>query len=254
MTAWRGIAVAAFLFVTAGAHAAGLSVMAEDAAEPFSGRDGSGYADDVVKAAFHAAGADVSLDVVPYARCKNSVEAGKTVACFSMSWDAGMAGKVALSRHPISQVYADLFLPGAAGKDDAVLGSGAVVGVINDYEYPDSIYKLRERGLVLQAAPDDYANLNMLAHGRLDGAIVMTNDLEPAARKAIAAGVGRKVHVGTRFGIEQSYIGFSLVHPRGAWARDQFDIGFDKITRDGTLAAIRKKWLLRLNPPAAGAR
>jgi ABC-type amino acid transport substrate-binding protein len=116
-----------------------------------------------------------------------------------------------------------------------------------------TIYRLRERGLTLQAAPDDFANLNMLAHGRLDGAIVMTNDLEPVARKAVAAGVARGVHYGRRFGAEKSYIGFSLRHPRGEWARRQFDTGYDRISRDGTLTAIRRKWTLQLKlpPPAA---
>ena len=65
--------------------AADLKIMAEDAAEPFSRADGTGYANDVVKAAFHAVGVEIAFDVVPYARCKKDAEDGKIAACFSMS-------------------------------------------------------------------------------------------------------------------------------------------------------------------------
>src|SRR5277367_4729259 len=63
-----------------------LTIMVEDASEPFSRRDGTGYANDIVRAAFKAAGIEVGLDVVPYARCKKSLEDGATPACFAMSW------------------------------------------------------------------------------------------------------------------------------------------------------------------------
>ena len=88
--------------------AADLKIMTEDAAEPFSRVDGTGYANDVVKAAFHAAGVEIQFDVVPYARCKKDVERGKVVACFSMSWYMGVEDTVAFSDLPIIQVYADV--------------------------------------------------------------------------------------------------------------------------------------------------
>src|SRR3977135_1580410 len=90
--------------------AADLTIMVEDAAEPFSRADGTGYANDVVKAAFHAAGVEIQFDVVPYARCKKDVEDGKIVACFSMSWYQGVEEIVAFSDLPVIQVYADIFL------------------------------------------------------------------------------------------------------------------------------------------------
>src|SRR5258706_1006278 len=70
--------------------AADLQIMAEDAAEPFSRADGTGYANEIVKTAFHAAGVEIRFDVVPYARCKKDVDDGKVLACFSMSWDRGV--------------------------------------------------------------------------------------------------------------------------------------------------------------------
>jgi len=112
--------------------AAELKIMAEDAAEPFSRPDGTGYANEIVKAAFHAAGVEIQLDVVPYARCKKDVEDGKVVACFSMSWYRGVEDAVAFSELPVIQVYADVFLnrksPSRVARIEDI-GTGAVVGI-----------------------------------------------------------------------------------------------------------------------------
>src|SRR6266849_706847 len=112
MIGTRGVALVALLLAAAplDSFAADLTVMAEDAAEPFSRADGTGYANDVVKAAFHAAGVDVALDVVPYARCKKNAEEGRIAACFGMSWYQGVEKVIAFSSLPIFEVHADVFL------------------------------------------------------------------------------------------------------------------------------------------------
>jgi ABC-type amino acid transport substrate-binding protein len=231
--------------------AADLKIMAEDAAEPFSRADGTGYANEVVKAAFHAAGVEIQFDVVPYARCKKDVEDGKVAACFSMSWYKGVEDVVVFSDLPVIQVYADVFLnrnsPSRVARIDDI-GKGAVVGIVNEYEYPDAIYGLRRQGAALQLAPNDGANLQMLARGRLDAAIVMTNDLVPRMQKALDAGVGSDVVYAFRGGVEKGYVGFSKKNARGESARQQFDAGYKKIIADGTVEAIRRKWTIRAAP------
>ncbi len=47
--------------------------------------DGTGYVNDAVRAAFHAAGWTVELKVIPYARCKALATSGKLAGCFSAS-------------------------------------------------------------------------------------------------------------------------------------------------------------------------
>ncbi|MET0859109.1 MAG: hypothetical protein ABWY27_20345, partial [Telluria sp.] len=74
-----------------------LQILVEDAASPWSNHDGHGYANDLVRAAFAAAGVDVELVVVPYARCKAMVMQGSTVACFSMSASPELANRVRFS-------------------------------------------------------------------------------------------------------------------------------------------------------------
>jgi ABC-type amino acid transport substrate-binding protein len=231
--------------------AADLKIMAEDAAEPFSRADGTGYANDVVRAAFHAAGVEIQFDVVPYARCKKDVEDGKVAACFSMSWYMGVEDAVAFSDIPVIQVYADVFLnrnsPSRFARI-ADIGKGAMVGIVNQYEYPDAIYGLRRQGAVLQLAPNDGANLQMLARGRLDAAIVMTNDLVPTMQKALDSGVGSQVAYAFRAGVEKGYVGFSKKNAGGELARQQFNTGYKKIIADGTVETIRRKWTTRAAP------
>jgi len=231
--------------------AADLKIMAEDAAEPFSRADGTGYANEIVKAAFHAAGVEIQFDVVPYARCKKDVEDGKVAACFSMSWYMGVEDTVAFSDLPVIQVYADVFLnrnsPYRVARI-ADIGKGAPVGIVNQYEYPDAIYGLRRQGAVLQLSPNDGANLQMLARGRLDAAIVMTNDLVPRMQKALDSGVGSQVTYAFRAGVEKGYVGFSKKNARGELARQQFNDGYKKIIADGTVETIRRKWTMRAAP------
>ena len=226
MASLRNAAILSFLFLApVDCVAANLTLMAEDAAEPFSRSDGTGYANDLVKAAFHASSVEVAFDVVPYARCKKDAEDGKIAGCFSMSWYKGVENAVVFADLPVIQVHADIFVNRNAPARAARLEDfkpGAVVGIVNEYEYPDAIYRLRQQGVTLRPAPNDGANLKMLGRGRLDAAIVMTNDLVPEAQKAADAGVAGAVAYAFRGGFENGYVGFSKKNPRGAWALAAF--------------------------------
>jgi ABC-type amino acid transport substrate-binding protein len=88
----------------------------------------------------------------------------------------------------------------------------------------------------------------MLARGRLDATIVMTNDLVPRMQKALDASVGSDVIYAFRAGIEKGYVGFSKKNAMGESARQQFDAGYKKIIADGTVDTIRRKWTIRAAP------
>ena len=235
-----------FLLAAQASLAADLRIMAEDASEPFSRADGTGYANDILRAAFHAAGVDVTFDVVPYARCKKSLEQAKTPACFSMSWQKEFEGIIAFSEAPIFEVYADVFqskrapFKFSAARD---LGKGAVLGIVNEYEYPESLYGLANNGVVLERGVNEQANLKMLARGRLDAAVVMTSDFERPLQRARDAGVDAAVTYAFRSGTMKSYVGFSLKHPQGEWARQNFDAGYRMIVANGTKDRIRSQWM-----------
>jgi len=232
-----------------------LEIMAEDDAAPWSQADGSGAANDIVKAAFAAAGIDVVLRTVPYARCKHMVLSGGTVACFSMSADASLGDKVALPKYPLYRVYAQYFHnpqhPLRATKE-AEIPRGTVIGIVNGYEYPASVTDLTQRGVVLETTGSEMANLKKLAMGYIDATVVNLDELKsskflrdnslkdnPQVERAVAP-----LFRDEEFG---SFIGFSTQHPQGLWARDRFNEGFAKISGNGTLQTIMSKWRARQN-------
>ena len=62
-----------------------LEIYVENDAAPWSKADGTGYANDLVKAIYDAVDVDVDFEVVPYARCKKYTETGEAVGCFNVA-------------------------------------------------------------------------------------------------------------------------------------------------------------------------
>jgi ABC-type amino acid transport substrate-binding protein len=224
-----------------------LDVMVEDAAPPWSGADGKGYANDVVIAAFDEMGIDVHLMVVPYARCKKTVLKGQIAACFSMSWRKEFEGLVKFAASPLIFLHADVFenvkdpLPKPA-QGSCSLPPDTRVATVLAYEYPPEITALQARGAKFETYLSDTHILKMLASGRTDAAIIMTNDLEPRNKKAIDAKVDDQVRIAFNCGQEVGTIGFSLKHPDGPLALKLFDDGYQRLKKKGALKAIATKW------------
>lgn len=228
------------------ALAATLNIAVEDNAGPWSMSDGSGYANDVVKAAFSAVAMDVSFTVMPYERCKEEVVSGKRCACFSMSWVPELEGKIRFSEKPLftckSGYFSSVKRPLKA-KKQSQFKKGSVVGVVKGYEYPPAVYELVDSGVIrLDEAESEDANLRRLAAGRVDAAIVNYNDLKTYEAMEARAGVKGRVRRAFDCGILKSHIGFSLAHPQGAMAADKFDEGYRRIASQGRLREFEKKW------------
>jgi ABC-type amino acid transport substrate-binding protein len=222
-------------------------VLVEDAASPWSNRNGEGYANDLVRAAFAAAGVDVELVVVPYARCKALVMQGGAASCLSMSPAPELGSLVRFADKPLFSVtprfYYNLDRPPAAKSVDA-LAPGIRVGTVHGYEYPPFVAALAARGIVLETARSDVANLRKLAAGRIDFALLLTDDMRSEALIQRQAGVG---HIGFAFKStpQESYIGFSTAHPDGEAQRHSFNTGFKAIGESGARQAIEAGWKLR---------
>jgi len=221
-------------------------IAVEDDASPWSLNDGTGYANDVVTAAFKAVNTTVELRVMPYARCKRMAMKGEVVACFSMSPSPEFEGTIQLSDKPLFTCYADYFynvstLSTLSHEED--LPKGTVVGTVIGYEYPETFIKMAQEGrVVMEESPSESINLKKLALGRIEFALVTHNETKSEEWLTKSAGVAGKVKVAFRSGILKSYIGFSTKHPSGDWARKQFNKGYDLIAADGTLASIQKQW------------
>ena len=244
----------------AGAHpqTKSLVIAVEDDAAPWSHSNGTGYANDLVVAAFKAVGVDVELRVVPYARCKRMAVRGTAAGCFSMSPSPEFDGTVELSARPLFSPYAGYFYnvnkpPRAARQDD--LPAGTVVGTVIGYEYPPEFVRLVQAGVViLDESPSEVMSLKKLALGRVDLALLNYDQLKSPEWLAARAGVRGKVKPSFRAGVLNSYIGFSLKHPEGPWALQQFNKGYGLIAANGTLRHIQKAWLEKLAQETAPSR
>lgn len=243
-----GVGLSGLLFVPMMAAGAPLVVAVEDDAAPWSMRDGKGYANDVVKAAFDAAGLPVTLAVVPYARCKDMVIKARAVACFNMAWVPELQGRVVFADKPLFSSKVQYFV----GAEQAIevakpadLPKGTVLGVVNGFEYPASVYALRDQGVVrFDPSTSDDINLQKLALGRLKIALLVNiHDIHPVPLILAQAKVTGKVKYAFDAGVNDAYIGFSVRHPQGAEALKAFNRGYQAISGNGTLARLNDKWL-----------
>jgi len=227
-----------------------LEFAVEDDAGPWSLRDGSGYANDVVRAAFRAVNVELTLVVVPYARCKLLAEEGRSAACFSMSKLPSLQRTIAFPTTPLFVFTAEYFQgtakPVRAGSL-AALPRGTVVGVVQGYEYPASVYALRDRGvIVLEETASEELNIRKLADGRVALALLNHNDVKTADYMVAMAGLTGRVKPAFRAGVLPSYIGFSRKHPRGLEARALFERGVRLLAANGEMARIDKRWKARV--------
>jgi ABC-type amino acid transport substrate-binding protein len=221
-------------------------VYVEDAAAPWSKPDGTGFANDVVKAAFAAAGAEVHLTVVPYARCKDAVVTGQVPVCFNMSWLDTFSHTVVFSAKPLFSFAADYFCraedpPVAQRLED--LKPGTAVATVHGYEYPSSVYVLKGQGLIkLEECRSEEQALKKLVARRVDLALVCWNELKAWPALARRAGVEGQIALRYSAGRLPSYVGFSLGMPEGLRAKAAFDRGYAAIEADGRLRAIEARW------------
>ena len=233
-------------FVYTAAFSTPLPIAVEDDAAPWSQKDGTGFANDIVRAVFKAAGVDVELQVVPYARCKEMAMSGKAVACLSMSWLPEFAGKIIFAEKPLFVCYEDYFINSKKPlktTQEKDIPKGTVVGIVREYEYPPSVYVLQKKGiLVFEESESEELNLKKLAAGRIDTALVNYNETKPAELMIARAGVTGQVKRAFRSGTLGSFIGFSTTHPQGKEALKKFNKGHQAISQNGTRRTIEKKW------------
>ncbi len=223
-----------------------LHIAVEDAADPFSRPDGSGYANDIVRAAFAAVGVQIVFDVVPYVRCKNDVLSGSSASCMSMSWDPAFEGRIKFADAPLFTVTPIYFENSARPlkvSSEAQLGAGVTIGTVRGYEYPQAAMRVRARGAVFDESRSEQINLKKLAAGRLDAALVMANPITGANHWIEQAQVGQQVREAFRSAQSTpGYLGFSVRHPDGLASLAKYNAGFKIISANGTVDKIKSKW------------
>jgi ABC-type amino acid transport substrate-binding protein len=222
-------------------------VLVEDAASPWSNRAGEGLANDLVRAAFAAAGVDIELVVVPYARCKALVIHGGAAGCFSMSAAPELGKLVRFSDKPLFSTTPRFYYNvdhKITARSVSDLARGMRVGIVHGYEYPPFVAQFQKRGIITESGRSDVANLRKLAAGRLDVALVMTDEMRSEDLVLHQAGV-HNIAVAFLSPPMGSYIGFSTRHPDGDRLRQKFNAGFQAITDNGTRSSMQASWKQR---------
>ncbi|MGL4370723.1 MAG: substrate-binding periplasmic protein [Spirochaetota bacterium] len=227
-----------------------LYILAENEAGPWGQPDGSGCGNDIVTAAYKAAGASVILDVVPYNRAKKLLLSGKALGCFGMAWDPAFEKKVVFADQPLYSNSAVIFLRKTeripfSHIDD--FPKGTRVGTVLGYEYPAAIRKLIRTGQICPVpAASEQINLRILASGRLDAVICMVDELKSPDYLMTQAGVTGAVC--TAFVADRSgtYIGFAVSHPQREYALKMFNKGMAVIKRNGTYDRIIRTWIKKI--------
>jgi ABC-type amino acid transport substrate-binding protein len=222
-----------------------LDVAVEDAAEVWSRSDGTGLANDIVRAAFRAGGIEPRLRVVPYSRCKALVAAAELAVCFSMSRDSSIPQSVVFADSANFTFSSDFYA--RVDRPISLDGGGRrrplLVGIVRGYEYPDTIYKLQRAGVIqLVGAANETTNLHKLADGRLEAVMLNTDATKRAPDLLARAGVAGRIVFAARGGSLPGFVGFSLRHPRGADALARYNAGRRAIANNGELSAIRRRW------------
>lgn len=235
-----------------------LDIAVEDEADPWSRRDGSGFANDLVRAAFAAAGVDVTLHVMPYARCKQMAIDGVMPACVSMSANLEKPDPVTFPATPLFVFESDYFeSPNRPlnARQASELRRGTTVGVVLGYEYPESINRLSREGvIVLDYSASETINLRKVVAGRLDAAMVNHDFLKTVAYALQTAGVAGKVRSAFSAGSLPAFIGFSRKHPQSSLAYARYLKGSEIIAANGTAARIRNRWVSRVEALHAAQR
>src|SRR5829696_4417111 len=109
-----------------------IEIGVEDGAGRWSRPDGTGYSNDVARAAFAAAGVEVRLRVLPYKRCKQLALTGELAACLAMSPEPALRGRIVFPANPLFVFSSELLVRADVPRPRRVeeLRRGAVVGTV----------------------------------------------------------------------------------------------------------------------------
>ncbi len=226
-----------------------ITIGAENDAAPWSYPNGTGYVNDIVKAAYKAVGWKVHYEVFPYARCKTLVLSGGILGCFSTSKTPELTGKLFFPRTPVIAPRNILY----AQKNSDINGcnpkkwkAGTSIGLVNEYEYVPKVEALRnEKNLSIEKSPSEVLNLRKLNFSHTDTALITIDEVHSLEYIAKLARVTPDFKVVCDFGNLPAYLVLSKSHPLGKKALEVFNQGMEKIAANGVLKKIQKEWKVK---------
>jgi len=228
------------------ALAAPFSVLlaAEDNWYPYSAKvnnQAEGRSVDIVKAAFEAAGAELTLDVIPFNRGMILTKNGRYAGLFNAGINEEVNRDFLLPRNYIAlseQVV--IARSGTAFKDKQSFHHKRLTLTLG-YTYPTDITN-NPRNHVERAA-GDRNNLAKLAVGHADYTII--DRLVFLSLLAREPALKQQLEIVGTLDPNKIYVVFAKTE-QGQQSLKLFDQGMDKITQNGTLKAIDERWKKKL--------
>ena len=220
-----------------------LRIGAEDDWSPYSyveNGQAKGFAADIVRAAWAAAGVKVELVPLPYARCMKEVDNNVLAGCFDTLRDPRTEARYLWHKVPLFKARIAIYGT-SKGLDKPVSFKdlyGARIGVTNGYDYGAAFDN--DAAMQRDVAPSDIASLRKLVAGRIDSALVFDRVAESILRKNpdLAAGIRQRGVL-----VEPSlYISFARNVPGIEGHIAKFDAGLEKIRKSGEYARIEARW------------
>lgn len=201
-----------------------------------------GFAVDLVRAAWEAAGVEVELVPLPYARCMKEVDRGALAGCFDTLRDPILESKYRWHQQPLFSARIGIYGRNEAGtaRKDLTIASlrGKRIGTTHGYDYGaafDGDATMRR-----DVAPSDLSSLRKLVAGRVDYALVFDRVADAIAKAHPELGKGYALH-----GVlvePHLYISFSPTFPGIERIVSQFDQGLTKLRKSGEYARIEARW------------
>lgn len=220
-----------------------VTIGAEDDWTPFSSKGGEGakgFAVDIVRESFKAAGVEVKFETMPYARCMNIAKSGEIAACFNTARNRILDKDFLWHTKPLFSARINIYAPVDSTESGLTTKSleGKTVGVTNGYEYGDEfdantrikreVARQDELGFKkVLAKRTEY----MIAYEKVANAIFLKNKELKGKFKV----VGIVAEPGL-------FIAFSKKHPDGAKFVTRFNEGYEAILKNGKYQAIESQW------------
>lgn len=226
-----------------------LVIGAEDDWAPYSSNvDGQarGFAVDVVREAYAAAGVNVTFRVLPYVRCMAMVRLGELAGCFDAVPNHLIAERYLWPGKPLFSTRMNVYA--LAGSAEHGLHArdfeGKTVGVTRDYEYGDA-FDLDPK-IVREVGTKNEQGFRKLLAGRMQ---------YMAAEERIAKALfvrypqfcGKFKEVGT-VATPGLYIAFSKNDPAAAGHLHKFNEGFALLHKSGRYKELEARWFT--TPPS----
>lgn len=200
----------------------------------------AGFAVDLVRAAWQAAGLEVELVPLPYARCMREVEAGKLAGCFDTLRDARTEDKYLWHKYHLFRARIGIYgrSDGPADPVNVQALRGKRVGVTNGYDYGTAFDG--DPAMLRDVAASDLTSLRKLVAGRVDYALVYDRvATEIAANNPT---LSRSFRLRGVLLEPSLYLSFSKKYPNVGPLIARFDAGLDVIRKNGEYARIEARW------------